>query len=199
MIIGLPDGSEVAKPMVGKYFWAISDHLLGQLLSNSRDPFSREYLILIAQTTALEAMLNDEIIVASLTVFGKMYHKPHAEALLRASTRDKLTLLPPLLTHNEFVLNRGSKEVGQLFAMVSRRNKIIHTVSEFEPYAPDIKPATLKGKRKGIPSKGGPAPFTVTVAELQENSRALAAFFEDVVISVAESRVQPNRFLRRKR
>jgi hypothetical protein len=172
-VIQVGDGRSVTKSMPGLYFADMAKVLLKELEA-PRDGPAREYMVLIAQATALEALLNDEIILAAIHLFGPDAHQDHARALLAANVRDKLILTPPFATGNRFILNRNSPTIQALFAMVARRNKVVHTVAEFEPYAPisDDRHRDTKAELA----------LEVSTAELKRFGEALETFVEQFVL-----------------
>ena len=166
------EDKKVRKSMPGLYFWHVANELVDDLTPISKRGFSRAFLVLIAQATALEALLNDEIAIACMTQFGPEHYEVYAQPLIRASVKEKLVAVPALASRNLFLLNQASAEVSALFELLARRNKCVHATASFEDVATDEN----EERKRSVSMDHA---LTITLKDLQRYSAALRAFVEE--------------------
>jgi hypothetical protein len=194
-IVEFDDGKTLGKWMVGLDFLAVSERLLDETKKDKAALFNQTYLVLIAQSTALEAILNDQILLTCLHIYGPDNYQQPARVLLHNSVRDKLILLPPLATGNRYVLNQSSQHVAQLFSIVTKRNKIVHTVVDFE-----VETDFTISKRTAKLAKVRQADHvvrTLQTSELEENAAALRVLMDDFINRTNNHKFTENRILAR--
>ena len=91
--------------------------------SKQQDALTVPYVVMCA--AALEAILNDALLEHAAEKWGNE-QKDYGNSLLAMSFRNKLDLLPPLLTSHKYRFDKENWVYQRLGALISARNNLVH-------------------------------------------------------------------------
>jgi len=82
--------------------------------------------------SSLECLLNDNIIRHLWEIWSEDNYRPIVDGHLSMSLRGKLDTVVPLLTDNQYQLNRAHPAYQSLAELITQRNRIAHNKSFFD-------------------------------------------------------------------
>lgn len=113
------------------------------------------YFAFIALSSAtLEYSLNQMLAVYCFMKYHDPIYKTHLEAYSRIQFGNKIVIIPSLVSDGEFILDKESSIINNLFELVKTRNSLLHnskSVCAQDYEAPDVH-ACIKGDYLYIPA-----------------------------------------------
>jgi hypothetical protein len=103
------------------------------ILEEAEQPYTFFAFVTLCSAT-LEASLNFIIVDYCLSKYGPLKFKQYSDSYIGMGFKNKLNLIPSLLSEGKLMINEDNSFVKQLEALIALRNKLLHNRESLESF-----------------------------------------------------------------